>query len=290
MGGRLLCASGKKNIMDYSAEIKSILKQKDQSGGLFWSREDGDIHAPHGASTIDTIEVLGELGANIKEFPILSEAVEFLFKYQTSDGSFKYSNTSSKLPCMTARILAALGRVGGFQDSRTEKSCQQLLETQSPDGGWRCNTVKLGKSPETDASNPGTTLYILDAFRYRENSKEDIEKLDKGIDFLLKHWTTKKPLGPCTFGIGNRFLKVEYPFLRYNLFYYVYTLSFYSKARLDDRFQDAYQSLLKKTKNGKMILENPHRHWREYEFARKGRISELATLRWEEIEQNLIGK
>lgn len=198
--------------MDYSTEIISILDRQGQNGGPFWSRTDGDIHAPHATSTIDTIGVLGELGATVKEYAVLSQAVEFLYKYQTADGSFKYAKTSSKLPCMTARILAVMGRIGAINDSRTEKSFQRLLKIQSSDGGWRCNTITMGKSSETDASNPGTTLYVLDAFRFRNNFKKDIDQCDKGIDFLLKHWITRKPLGPCTFGIGSRFFQVEFPF------------------------------------------------------------------------------
>lgn len=271
----------------YISEIESIISREKQNGGPFWSRADGDIHAPHGTSTIDTLGVLGQLGATCKDYPILSKAVEFLFKYQTPDGSFKYSKTSSKLPCMTARILAGMGRIGGSFGSRAEKSFQQLLETQSSDGGWRCHTVKLGKSPETDASNPGTTLYILDALRFRNNLKKDKKQIDQGIEFLLRHWVTRKPLGPCTFGIGSRFFQVEFPFLRYNLFYYVYTLSFYSEARSDHRFQEAYHTLAKKLNNGNMILENPHRSWRKYEFAKKGKPSILATAIWNDLVQNV---
>jgi hypothetical protein len=47
----------------------------------------------------------------------------------------------------------------------------------------------------------------------------------------LQHWVVKRPLGPCHFGIGTLFMQVEYPFLRYNLFSYVYVLSFYERAK-----------------------------------------------------------
>ena len=268
-------------------EIEAILEKKDQNGGQFWSREDGDIHAPHGISTMDTLEVLGELGATPRDYPSLLEAITFLFGYQSPDGSFKYSKTSSNLPCMTARILAALGRLGVAKDKRAEKSYKQLLDTQWSDGGWRCNTVKLGKSIETDASNPGTTLYVLDAFRFRDNTQKEMRQLNKGIDLLLGHWDTRLPLGPCTFGIGSRFFQIEFPFLRYNLFYYVYVLSFYEHALKDNRFQEAYHEILAKTKHGKILPENPHKAWRKYAFARKGEVSYLATERWKEIESNL---
>ena len=45
------------------ADIAPILARAGDNGGPFWSRADGDIHAPSGASTIDTMLVLGDLGA-----------------------------------------------------------------------------------------------------------------------------------------------------------------------------------------------------------------------------------
>lgn len=191
--------------MSYSAEIKVIFDQIHQNGGGFWSRADWDIHAQHGSSTIDTLEVLGELGATTKEYPVLLEVIEFVLTYQTSYGFFKYSKTSSKLPCMTARILGAFGKVGVSNNKRVEKNYQQLLDTQWLDGGWRCKTVKIGKSLQTDSSNLGTTLYVLDAFRFRYNDQKAVGKLNKSIDFLLKHWETRLALGPCDFGMGSRF-------------------------------------------------------------------------------------
>ncbi len=267
--------------------IEKILQRQNDNGGQFWSRIDGDIHAPHGYSTIDTLNVLGELGATHQDYQIILKAIEFVLTYQTLDGSFKYSKTSSKLPCMTARILSATGRLDFPIDERIEKSYQQLLETQWADGGWRCNTVKLGKSPLTDASNPGTTLYVLDAFRFRDNSLKDTKQLEKGVDFLLQHWEVKEPVGPCTFGIGSRFMKIEYPFLRYNLFYYVYILSFFDTAKNDERFLEAFELLKSKTKDNMLIPENPHRAWNKFEFAKRGQISKIGTKRWLEIKDNI---
>ncbi|MEP1097024.1 MAG: prenyltransferase/squalene oxidase repeat-containing protein [Cyclobacteriaceae bacterium] len=275
--------------MEYSRDIEIVIDRHQKNGGLYWSREDGDIHAPHGSSTMDTLEVLGELGANTKEYPFLSKAIDFVFEYQSVDGAFYYSRKSSRLPCMTARILAALGRLGAGQDKRAEKSYLQLLDTQWPDGGWRCNTVKLGKSSNTDASNPGTTLYVLDAFLHRKNSPKEIDQLNRGVEFLLHHWETREPLGPCDFGMGSRFFQIEFPFLRYNLFYYVYVLSFYKHAWQDQRFKDVCGIVSSKLENGKIIPENPHRAWRKFDFARTGQVSELATKYWNEIIANTKG-
>ena len=267
--------------------IEKILQRQNDNGGQFWSREDGNIHAPFGFSTIDTLFVLGDIGYSFKDNSTIADAVDFLFSYQTADGGFRYSPKSSKLPCLAARIIAGLGRLGLKNDARLEKSYQWMLASQWSDGGWRCATAKLGKSPLTDASNPGTTLYVLDAFRFRENSADDLNNLNKGVDFLLQHWDIRQPVGPCGFGIGSTFMKVEYPFLRYNLFYYVYVLSFYDVAKSDKRFLEAFNVLKNKVINGKLIPENPHKAWSEFDFAKKRQISEIGTKRWNEILNNI---
>lgn len=264
-------------------EITSILSTSTINGGKYWARKDGDIHAPHGFSTIDVLNILGEIGLKYNNTKLIQNTINFTLSYLDDNGCFKYSPKSSKLPCITARILTAFGRLGYTNNLNIEKCYRYLLDTQKEDGGWRCATVKIGKSPETDASNPGTTLYVLDAFRFRSNSKVDKEKLDNGIQFLLKHWETRKPLGPCEFGIGSRFLSIEFPFIRYNLFYYVYVLSFYKNAQKDKRFIDAKNALIKKSKNNEIYPENPHKSWNKYSFAQKNKKSEIASKRFLEI-------
>jgi hypothetical protein len=253
-------------------EIKRILSTAACNRAYYWAREDGDIHAPAGFSTLDVLSALGSIGAKAVDFPIIRKAIDFVFTYYQDEGQFRYGLKSSKLPCITARILAALGRLG-YHDDRLESCYKNLLETQWSDGGWRCATVKLGISPETDASNPGTTLYALDAFLYPENSPKEKKSLERGVAFLLGHWDTRRPLGPCEFGIGTNFMKTEFPMIRYNLLYYCYVLSKYDSARRDRRYKEAVQVLRQKVQDGGLVNENPHKKWQDYDFAKKGEVS-----------------
>lgn len=267
-------------------EIEKIIKSPTVNGGNFWARTDGDIHAPAGFSAIDVLNTLGDLGVGHDQYPVIRKTIDFIFSCYDGSGCFKYNPKSAKLPCITARILTAFGRLG-YSDDRLEACYQRLLSTQEQDGGWRCNTVKLGKAPSTDASNPGTTLYVLDAFHYRKNSEEDILKLEKGVLFLLNHWKTRLPLGPCQFGIGTNFLKIEYPMIRYNLLYYCCVLSRF-KASLDNEcFQEAFSLIRNKAENGKIKPENPHKSWRKFSFAQKDKESRMATKRYHEILDNI---
>jgi hypothetical protein len=85
-------------------------------------------------------------------------------------------------------------------------------------------------------------------------------------------------------------MQVEYPFLRYNLFYYVYVLSFYKYAKRDERFLEALSVLESKLdRRGRIVVERPHRSLAQLSFCKKGEPSELATRRYEEVKKNVAG-
>lgn len=105
---------------------------------------------------------------------------------------------------------------------------------------------------------------------------------------MLEHWTIRKPIGPCHYGIGSLFMQVEYPFRNYNIFVYVYILSFYDRAKNDRRFLEALEILKNKTIDGQIIVERVAPKLAKLSFCEKGKASLLATRRYNEIINNLI--
>lgn len=265
----------------YKSDIEFILSKKNHLNGDYWTTEDYRIGKGSPFSARDIAIILTELGFTKSDENIqgLSSAI---FQNWRDDGRFKIAPSGAIYPCHTITALRALCYLGYHEDERLKITFNHLLDTQHPDGGWRCNRVKMGKSPEMDMSNPGVTLEALDAFRFTNYTNSD-KKLDEAIEFLLQHWQIKRPLGPCHFGIGSLFMQTEFPFLRYNLFYYCYTLSFYKKAIQDKRFQEAVAELDKKVLNNKLVIENPNRKLAHLEFCKKGQPSELATRRYNEL-------
>ena len=161
------------------------------------------------------------------------------------------------------------------------------MDTQYHDGGWRCNKFSFGRGPETAYSNPGPTLAALDAFRMSKHLNRE-PKLDQAVEFLLNHWQLRMPIGPCHYGIGTLFMQVEYPFSTYNLFNYVYVLSFYNHAKSDERFLDALNALESKTKEGKIVAMRVNRKLSGLKFCEKNKDSALGTKRYLEIKNNII--
>lgn len=238
-------------------------------------------------STFDCALILTELGLKRSD-PVLKGIAEVILDSWRDDGRFRPVPKGAIYPCHTANAARALCRLGCAKDRRLKQTFEHLFEVQHDDGGWRCNTVKLGKSPVTDASNPGVTLAALDAFRFTSSLNRD-KRLDKAVKSLLSHWGTRNPLGPCAFGIGSRFTQVEYPFLRYNLFFYVYVLSFYAAARKAKAFKEALSLLESKLVEGKVVVESPNRRLAKLAFCRKGEPSRAATKRYQEIRKNIGG-
>ncbi|MBE3036191.1 MAG: prenyltransferase [Candidatus Atribacteria bacterium] len=203
------------------------------------------------------------------------------------DGRYRLAPSGTLYPCSTAAAARVLCRFGQARDHRLQQTLVHLLETQHDDGGWRCNKFSYGRGPETEFSNPGVTLSVLDVFRFTDHVNKN-PALDRAVDSLLDHWVVRRPMGPCHFGIGTLFMQVEFPFLRYNLFYYVYVLSFYDRAKDDQRYLEALRLLESKLDaRGRVVVKRPNRRLAELSFCAAGRPSDLATARYREIVKNL---
>jgi hypothetical protein len=269
----------------YSSDVRAIVEKRHHNGGDLWATPDGRIGKGSPFSTRDCALMLIELGFPLAD-PLLIGAAELAFKLWKEDGRFRPAPGGTIYPCHTigtARLLCCLGHAA---DQRLDRTFRNLLSTQHTDGGWRCSKFSFGRGPETEYSNPGPTLEALDAFRFSSWLNRD-PRLGKAVDFLLYHWEVKRPLGPCHFGMGTLFHKIEFPFLRYNLFYYVYVLSFYNGAKSDPRFRKALDLLESKLVAGQVVIENCNRKLKELEFCRPGVPSDAATQRYMEMKANL---
>ena len=269
------------NIQD----INKILSHRHDNGFDLWTTPDKRLIKGAPYSTLESVMYLLELGVNPNE-QLMVDTAELIFSTWKEDGRFKLYPQGAIYPCQTITAVNTLCHLGYVQDERVQKTFQHLLESQYIDGGWRCNRFMFGRGPETECSNPFPTLMALDAFRFSDQYNNE-PRLINAVSFLLKHWTIKKPIGPCHYGIGSRFMQVEYPFRNYNLFVYVYVLSFYKQAREDIRFLEALQALQAKMVDGQIVIERVSKNLAELSFCRKGQPSVLATKRYTEILQNI---
>ncbi len=269
----------------YAEDLAMILDKRHQHDADFFATADGRWGKGSPFSTFDGALLLTEIGVKRSD-PVMKGIADTLFAAQRDDGRFRPAPKGAIYPCHTANAARALAWLGHARDRRMGVTFEYLLGAIHDDGGWRCATCKLGKSKETDTSNPGVTLAALDAFRSTKHANAD-DRLDGAVTTLLDHWRVRRPTGPCHFGIGSRFLQVEFPFLRYNLFFWVYVLSHYDAAREDERFLEALELLESKLDDGRVVVENPNRRLAKLELCKKGAPSAAATKRYHEILRNL---
>lgn len=269
----------------YESDVETILSHRHDNGADLWTTPDRRLIKGAPFSTLESVLYLLELGMEPTK-PLLKEAAELIFSTWQEDGRFKLYPQGAVYPCHTANAAHVLCHLGYAADSRLQKTFRHLLEIQYADGGWRCNKFSFGRGPETEYSNPHPTLLALDAFRFSDYLNRE-RALDRAVDFLLQHWIIRRPIGPCHYGIGTLFMQVEYPFRNYNLFLYVYVLSFYDRAKDDWRFLEALKALESKLVDGQIVVERAVPKLAELSFCKRGEPSALATMRYHEILENL---
>jgi len=269
----------------YQSDAEAILAKRYDNGWDFWTTPDKRLMKGSPFSTLESAFLLLELGMEPSE-PLMKEVADLIFITWREDGRFKLNPQGAIYPCLTINAANVLCHLGYADDKRLQKTFRHLIDIQHFDGGWRCSKFSFGRGPETEFSNPGPTLTALNAFRFTDFLNKE-PALDKAVEFLLAHWTTRLPLGPCHYGIGTLFLQAEYPFGNYNLFVYVYVLSFYNKAKQDQRFREALSVLESKLVDSEIVVERVNRKLTGLSFCKKGEPSDLGTRRYHEILKNL---
>ncbi len=269
----------------YKADAEAILSYRCSQGADYWTTPDKRLLKGSPFSAYHSAQMLLELGME-PDAPELRAVAELFLSCWQPDGQFRLYPAGTNFPCQTAYAAYLLCRLGYAQDPRLQTTLQTLLDTRYGDGGWRCNKFFYGHGPETEHSNPMPTLTALNAFRCAGWHERE-RSLDTAVEFLLWHWEVRAPIGPCHYGIGHRFMQVEYPFYNYNLFGYVYGLSFYARARRDARFLQALAALQDALVDGQVVVQRVVPKLAKLQFCEKGRPSALATRRYQEIMQNM---
>ncbi len=270
----------------YADDVAAIMSHRHDLGWDLWTTPDKRLLKGAPFNTIECLGYLLDLGVDPAE-PIMRQTTDLILSLWQDDGRFKVYPKGSVYPCQTAFVVAALCQAGLVGDERVQGTLRQLLDRQHEDFGWRCNRTPFGKEVyAVECSNPNTTLLALDAFRFSQY-RDTEPALGRAVDSLLAHWDVKRPVGPCQYGIGTLFMQVEYPFRGYDLFKWVYVLSFYERARGDRRFLEALAALEGKLVDGQIVVERVVPKLAKLKFCAKGRPSERATERYQEIRRNL---
>ena len=197
-------------VNQYQSDIDAILARRFDNGADLWATPDRRLSKGSPFTTLDSANMLIELGMDPSE-PILRETSDLVFSAWREDGRFKLSPQGAIYPCHTINAARALCYLGFTSDPRLQRTFDHLLDIQHTDGGWRCNKFSYGRGPETEFSNPGPTLGALDAFRSTPFLNKN-GSVDKAVEFLLSHWTTRQPTRPLPLWDRYAFYESDVPF------------------------------------------------------------------------------
>lgn len=270
---------------EYRNDVELILSRRNGNGADYWATPGRGLIKGGPFSTLGAARLLVELGED-PDGPILAATSELIWSTWREDGRFRLAPSGGIYPCQTTHAACTLAHLGYADDPRLQRTFEHLLAIQYTGCGWRCNKFSFGRGPETEFSNPGPTLLALEAFRFTDLANNS-ETLDRAVEFLLAHWTTKAPLGPCHYGIGSLFMQVSYPLADYNLFSWVQVLSHYERARSDPRFREALACLEAKLVDGQIVPERVSPAMSGLLLTKRGVPSTLATQRYRELRARL---
>ena len=121
--------------------------------------------------------------------------------------------------------------------------------------------------------------------KYRRDSR-----FNGGIDLLLKHWERREQKWRLSlFGIGRRFMSLEYPAVKYGILRVLDVLSLFPYAVESEGFKSMLDFVHKKSSNGKYFAESIVESYAEFDFGQRKEPSRWITFLINRIEKRVSG-
>jgi hypothetical protein len=223
---------------------------------------------------------LSDIGLSIVDLGLERE-VEEIFRFQSPDGSFTIPpNVRDNYFCMSAILLSSLAKMGYRDDPRILKYIRLVMDSRCHNGGWHCYD---NADPDIDAC-PMDNLNILMLLGQYESYRRS-PLLKGSIDLLLEHWRTRANLNG--FGIGRRFMNLQYPAVKYGILRVLDVLSFFPYAVNSPDFQNMLDYAHNKAVDGRYYAEAIDSAYAGFDFAQDAEPSRWMTFLVNRIENRL---
>jgi len=293
-----------RNTIHESSVVRKILQKQNPAG--YWGEPTNPYH-PKYKSSYWQIMALGQLGMD-KSDKRVRKACEYIFQFQSADGSFSSSTVETALKeyerlrqkgknlsppkeyavsivheheysCLTGNMATALIRLGYGRDARVRKALEWLVRIQNEDGGWLCPYWRAHVRDKHGCFFG--TVCPLEAFSLVEEemrTKEMKKTLGGAAEFMLMHRLFKADHHGYTI-INKYWLTLSFPtFISYNILRGLDVLTRLGYVK-DDRLGDAVEALLQKQQNdGTWILESSPTGRMQANLETKGKPSKWITL------------
>jgi hypothetical protein len=278
-------------ILEAKPDIKPVLQDSD-IGKIINRLRDGNVGIPalktgqvHYTDTGKAywdLFFLADIGLTINDLGLNGE-VDEIFRFQGRDGTFVIPpNVKDNYFCMSAILISSLAKMGCRDDSRLGRYIREILNAQNSDGGWHCYNDDFGMlGIEACPMDNLNILMLLGQYeKYRDNSR-----LNGAIDLLLEHWEGRAHLHG--FGIGQRFMSLSYPAVKYGILRVLDVLSLFPYAVNSRSFQSMLDFVHQKASGGKYYAESTDGSYAEFDFAQTSEPSRWITFLINRVEKRV---
>jgi len=235
-------------LQDKSVQ-KIIARLKGTDAGIP-AIKSGRVHYTEIGKAYWDLFFLADIGLSIDDIGLEKEAEE-MFRYQSPDGSFTIPpNVRDNYFCMSAILLSSLTKMGYREDPRILKYNRLMMNSRTGSDGWHCYGNEPGAS-SIDAcpmDNLNVLMLLGQYERYRQSPA-----LKGPIDLLLGHWRERANLHG--FGVGRRFMSLQYPAVKYGILRVLDTLSLFPYAVASPGFQSMLEYVHNKAVDGRYFAD-----------------------------------
>lgn len=259
--------------------IKAVVRRlKDGRVGLPALRTGKVAYTSSGNAFWDLF-FLSDIGLSISDIGMEKE-VEAFFDLQREDGTFVlHEATKPRYYCVSAIVLSSLANMGYRDDVRILRFIDTVRNDRRLDGGWHCALNRArGKKLQDTESCPMDNLNVLMFFGRYERFRTDAS-MNGAIDLLLSHWSRRKePWRPYGFGIGDQFLQLRYPAVKYGILRVLDVLSLYPYAARRDEFKEMLVQAESGSVDDRYWSSSIYRAYSEFDFGQKKEPSRWITF------------
>ena len=211
-------------VLRDSAITEIIHRLKDGQVGIP-ALKSGKVHYTETGKAYWDLFFLADIGLTINDIG-LGQEVGAIFKRQEPDGTFIIPpNVRDNYFCMSAILVSSLARMDYRDNLRVQKYIRAIMRLQNFDGGWHCynSDFEMLDIESCPMDNLNILMLLGQYEKYRE-----APVLNGAIDSLLEHWQRRDRRHG--FGIGRRFMSLQYPAVKYGILRVLDVLSLFPYA------------------------------------------------------------
>jgi len=229
----------------------------------------GRVHYTETGKAYWDLFFLADVGLSVEDLGLEREA-EGIFRFQSADGSFTIPlNVCDNYFCMSAILISSLAKMGYRDDPRILKYIRLVMNSRTSRDGWNCYD-----SPEIDACPMDNLNILMLLGQYRQYRQSP--DLKGAIDLLLEHWRVRANLHG--FGVGRRFMSLQYPAVKYGILRVLDVLSMFPYAVAHPDFQSMLEYAHNKAADGRYFADAFDSVYAGYDFAQDKEPSRWITF------------